>query len=113
MVNQFGIVAGESTEGAINIDVVLTGTTAVIISACTHGAFSLMISGQGEGMPVLKCDVSKKSSGDAVYIRNVMALPAVDSCALGIVWDAGEPLKIVKSLASYNGTYDVTILGPP
>jgi hypothetical protein len=113
MVNQFGIAYGTpaATYGLQQISVSLIGLAPQTIVSKLFGVYHVEVSSTTAGAPTFSCDIAKRSAADGFYIKNVNALPAADTCAIGISWDAGAYLKISKSLASYNGLYTVVLVG--
>lgn len=111
MVNQFGEETGEGGSTSYAFEVMLSGTSRVLIIEQQIGVFHVQVAGMGSGHPTLSCDISKKSSGDVMTIKNVMADPAADGCTLGIEWSAGSSVYITKSMATHNAIYTIAVIG--
>lgn len=119
MVNQFGgAFAGGGGGGGtgasyITVSLALAGLGFQNISTQTMGSYRLTISSPNAGAPTLACDITKRAPGDPMTVKNVMAWPAADTCALGITWAAGGPIQLSKSMASYDGVYTVALVATP
>lgn len=115
MVNQFGITSGGGGGGGgggvQQIIINLNGIVSQIIAMKLFGVYHVEVSSDVSGSPTFSCDVMKHAAGDAMFVKNVAAIPAADTCAIGISWNPGDWLRISKSLASHNAVYVVTLVG--
>ena len=114
MVNQFGGTGGSSTVTAAGVQqlvIALAGIASQVILSSLYGVYHVVVSSTTSGAPMLTCDVEKRSAADDLYVKNAATLPAADGCAIGISWVPGGFLAISKSMMSFNGPYDVILVG--
>ena len=115
MVNQFGLTP-RSTGAGIGAGIQqfttsLSGTTFKTISTEKRGTFIIEVSGVASGAPQLKFVAEKKADTDVPSFKHIHATNAADTCALGYQWLPSSNIQIGKTLASFSGSYLITITG--
>ena len=114
MVNQFGSSGGWNGGGVPGLSqysVVLNGIAAVIAVTATKGNYTIKIASQVTDGPSAHVNFVKTDPTVDAIPHGVDSTASPDGNVIQVSWGPGGNIHVAKSMASYDGTYLITVVG--